>query len=56
MYIKEIYCYKSDFHRFTFILTNKKVVFIDFFTKNKDQRDFIDVMLCYIQIVLNHLK
>lgn len=46
MYIKEIYYhYQSDFTRFTFILTNEKVIFIDFFVDDKNNLDFINIML-----------
>ena len=45
MYIKEIYYHQSDFTRFTFILTNEKVIFIDFFVDDKNNLDFINIML-----------
>lgn len=45
MLIKEVYCHKSDFIRFTFILLNKKVVFIDFFMEDMDKLDCIYISL-----------
>lgn len=45
MYIKEIYYHQSDFTRFTFILTNEKVIFIDFFLDDKNNLDFINILL-----------
>lgn len=45
MLIKKIYCHKSDFIRFTFVLSNKEVVFIDFFIENKKELDSIYISL-----------
>lgn len=45
MLIKEIYYHKSGFIRFTFILTNEKMVFIDFFIEDKKELDSIYISL-----------
>lgn len=45
MLIKEIYCHESDFIRFTFLLTNKEVVFIDFFIEDRNELDSIYISL-----------